>query len=150
MLQIPSRVSQQPPAEGHGWQGVTLRRCHLSGITVPSSRCRGTAALEPRAAATDRPLQLPHSPFPAGSCLGGRGNQEEEEEDGGAEMEEPLWEGLFLEKSSVLCAARGGLQKYVSLAMWCARSQLLRERQRGGYSVSRLRSRWISPFPPLE
>lgn len=145
MQQIPSGASQQPPAEGHGWQGVTLRRWHLSGITVPSS-----LLLEPRAAATDRPLQLPHSPFPAGSCLRGRGNQEEEEEDGGAEMEELLWEGLFLEKSSVLCAARGGLQTYVSLAMWCARSQLLRERQRGGYSISRLRSRWIGPFPPLE
>lgn len=29
---------------------------------------------------------------------------EEEEEDAGAEMEELLWEGLFLEKSSALCS----------------------------------------------
>lgn len=37
---------------------------------------------------------------------------EEEEEDDGAEMEELLWEGLFLEKA-LFCAAQGGLQKCV-------------------------------------
>lgn len=43
-------------------------------------------------------------------------NEEEEEEDdddgGAAEMEELLWEGLFLEEA-LLCAVQGGLQKCV-------------------------------------
>lgn len=39
--------------------------------------------------------------------------EKNEEEDGdGAEMEELLWEGLFLEKA-LFCAAQGGLQKCV-------------------------------------
>lgn len=48
--------------------------------------------------------------FPA--SLAAASEEEENEEEDGAEMEELLWEGLFLEKA-LFCAAQGGLQKCV-------------------------------------
>lgn len=50
--------------------------------------------------------------FPSLLAAASEEEENEEEEDDGAEMEELLWEGLFLERA-LFCAAQGGFQKCV-------------------------------------
>lgn len=143
-LLIPSGASRQPPARGRwrgqGWQGT--RRGGTSG-TVPLSRCHRPAALRSWEQPQTSSCSCHVPPSRAGSCLGGRAT---EEEDDGAEVEEPLWEGLFLEKKLLALTRRVGSN---NMCAW--RCGVLRVSCSSSSSAGVIpSSHWISPSPPLQ